>query len=50
VGNYKTKQTLGCILIGLGVLLVLMFLPFWIWSLIMGAVLIVVGILILKAC
>ncbi len=50
MGNFRTKQWVGCILIGFGILLVLLFLPFWVWSLIMGAVLIVVGLIVLKAC
>ena len=41
---------MGAILAGLGVLLVLLFLPFWVWSVLIGAALLIVGLLLLRNC
>ena len=41
---------MGAILAGFGVLLVLLFLPFWVWSVLIGAALLIVGLLLLRNC
>ena len=48
--NYKAKQILGGLVLALGVISVLCFLPFWVWSFVVGIALIVVGIVLLKSC
>ena len=44
------RRCMGAILAGLGVLLVLLFLPFWVWSVLIGAALLIVGLLLLRNC
>lgn len=48
--NFNTKRLIGAGLLILGIVLVLLFLPSWIWCMLVGAVLVLVGILIIKAC
>ena len=50
MGKCNAKRLLGYILLALGALLVLFILPAWIWCLIFGVALIVVGVLMFKEC
>ncbi len=50
MGRCNAKRLLGFILLALGALLVLFIMPIWVWCLIFGVALIVVGILMFKEC
>ena len=50
MGKCNAKRLLGYILLAMGALLVLFILPAWIWCLIFGVALIVVGVLMFKEC
>ena len=50
MGKCNAKRLLGYISLALGALLVLFILPAWIWCLIFGVALIVVGGLMFKEC
>ena len=50
MGRFQMRRCMGAILAGLGVLLVLLFLPFWVWAVLIGAALLIVGLLLLRNC
>lgn len=50
MGRCHAKRLLGYILLAMGALLVLFIMPVWVWCLIFGVTLIVVGIMIFKEC
>lgn len=51
VGNCFFRKLLCCILIFIGVILMLCFMPFWLWLALLGMILIVIGcFLLIRKC
>ncbi|MBQ9941499.1 MAG: hypothetical protein IJP03_00680 [Christensenellaceae bacterium] len=50
MGSYKNRKCIAALLIVLGVLLCMLLLPLWVWSVLLGAVLIVLGLFLLSCC
>lgn len=46
-GNFIVRRVVGCFLVFIGVILLICFMPFWMWLALLGIVLLVLGSIVL---